>query len=129
MKKVSHRKGELLVLTGGAITYCQCSGVFRVAVDLDLGELAEAYCRQAPYRTEIAKALEVGALAFHNVCHWENNGDFSHRDLSEQGFGHYLINRGYLELVRVDKINCGMAFSPDRIREALAPSRGDFAAP
>ncbi|GED47049.1 MULTISPECIES: hypothetical protein [Halomonadaceae] len=118
MAKPSHRKGELLALSSGGTTYYQCSGLYRALVDLNLGELAEQYCRQAAYRQGTLDALNKGLVTIEQINEMEASGAFSHRDISDQGFGNYLINRGYLQLVMIDEVHCGAGFSPDIVRES-----------
>jgi hypothetical protein len=117
MAKPSHCKGELLALSSGGSTHYQCSGLYRALVDLNLGELAEQYCRQAPYRKATLDALNRGMMNIDDINAMEASGAYAHRDISDLGFGKYLIDRGYLQLVMINEVHCGAGFSPDLVRQ------------
>ena len=120
MAKQSSREAALarrMALSSGGTSYYQCSGLYRALVDFNLGEMAEQYCRQAPYRQGTLDALGEGVVTIEQITEMEAAGAYSHRDMSDQGFGRYLINRGYLQLVMIDEVHCGAGFSPDLVRE------------
>jgi hypothetical protein len=116
MPKISHRRGELLALSSGGASSYECSGLYRVLNDLSLGDLAEQYCRQTPYRERTLEALNKGLLSIEEITLLEAQGIYNHRDA--QGFGHYLISRGYVQLVMIHEVHCGAGFSPDLVRES-----------
>jgi len=118
MAKPSHCKGELVALSSGGATHYQCSGLYRALVDLNLGELAEQYCLQAPYRQATLDSLNMGTLTIDDINAMEASGAYAHRDISDLGFDQYLIHRGYLQLVMINEVHCGAGFSPDIVREA-----------
>lgn len=118
MPKISHRRGELLALSSGGASSYECSGLYRVLNDLSLGDLAEQYCRQAAYRERTLQALNNGMLSIEEITLLEAQGIYNHRDASTQGFGHYLISRGFVQLVMIHEVHCGAGFSPDLVRES-----------
>ncbi|MCH4813906.1 hypothetical protein DQ400_15570 [Vreelandella sulfidaeris] len=118
MAKPSHCKGELVALSSGGATHYQCSGLYRALVDFNLGELAEQYCLQAPYREATLDSLNKGIVTIDDINAMEASGAYAHRDISDLGFGQYLIHRGYLQLVMINEVHCGAGFSPDLVRES-----------
>lgn len=85
MSASTHKAGELIGLSSGEYSDYRFNGLYRCLQDIDLGELAEQYYDQAP------------------VCDWNEE----RKDVSDSGFGAYMIAQGLVEELPYDEIHCG----------------------
>lgn len=98
MSAVTHKTGELIVLSGGCYSDYRFNGLYRCLQDIDIGELAEKYVEQAP------------------VCDW----DPDRKEVDDGGFGAYMISLGLVEELPYDEIHCGSYdFEVGEIRSQL----------
>lgn len=84
---ISHKAGELILLSSGDYSDYGICGIFRALVDMDIGALATEYYEQCPMKSA-----------------------------SESGFAGWLIKLGHIEDVDYDEVHCGWGFQPDHIR-------------
>lgn len=105
---ITHKAGELIGLSSGEYSDYRFNGLYRLTVDCNLAEFAQAYYAQAPGQS------------------W----DAEQKDVSDSGFGAYLIANGIAEELDYDEVHCGSYdFEVEEIVSSMAGRLEKFAEP
>lgn len=112
--KWTHGPGDLIALSSGEYSDYRFNGLYVVKQPIDLGSLAVEYAANAPLDNCWADTPEADREA------WMY-------DVSDTGFGAFLIARGLVDEVEYDEVHCGSTFDASMVNADMASRRASRA--